>query len=57
MPIATLQEEQLSILRKKEDGELLTLEDLNKMSFGSKVIISSLSLFLFCKKCTECFRL
>ncbi|XP_023543350.1 abscisic acid 8'-hydroxylase 3-like isoform X1 [Cucurbita pepo subsp. pepo] len=37
-----LREEQLSILRKKEDGELLTLEDLNKMSFGSKVVKETL---------------
>lgn len=32
-----LQEEQLSILRNKPNGALLTLEDLNNMSYASKV--------------------
>ena len=38
-----LQEEQLSILRNKPEGGFLCREDLNKMSYGSKVT----SLFVF----------
>ncbi|KAA8531990.1 hypothetical protein F0562_006868 [Nyssa sinensis] len=33
-----LREEQLLILRKKPEGASLTLEDLNNMSYGSKVV-------------------
>lgn len=35
--ILNLQEEQLSIFRNKPEGALVTLEDLNNMSYGSKV--------------------
>nr|QNS30019.1 cytochrome P450 [Nothapodytes nimmoniana] len=37
-----LREEQLSILRSKPDNALLTLEDLNNMSYGSKVVKETL---------------
>ncbi|XP_059643789.1 abscisic acid 8'-hydroxylase 3 isoform X2 [Cornus florida] len=37
-----LREEQLAILRNKPDGYLLTLEDLNNMSYGSKVVKETL---------------
>jgi hypothetical protein len=35
--LVNLQEEQLSIFRNKPEGALVTLEDLNNMSYGSKV--------------------
>lgn len=35
--LSDLQEEQFSILRNKPNGALLTLEDLNNMSYASKV--------------------
>ncbi|XP_076918236.1 abscisic acid 8'-hydroxylase 3-like [Bidens hawaiensis] len=38
----TLREEQLSILRSKPRGALLCLEDLNKMSYGLKVLNETL---------------
>ncbi|CAK9141289.1 unnamed protein product [Ilex paraguariensis] len=37
-----LREEQLSIARNKPDGALLTLQDLNRMAFGSKVVKETL---------------
>ncbi|XP_059437427.1 abscisic acid 8'-hydroxylase 2-like [Corylus avellana] len=37
-----LREEQLSIFRNKPEGALVTLEDLNKMSYGSKVVKETL---------------
>ncbi|XP_071913546.1 abscisic acid 8'-hydroxylase 1-like isoform X2 [Coffea arabica] len=37
-----LREEQLSILRNKPNGALLTLEDLNNMSYASKVVKETL---------------
>ncbi|KAJ9564514.1 hypothetical protein OSB04_000480 [Centaurea solstitialis] len=37
-----LREEQLSILRNKPEGAFLCLEDLNKMSYGSKVVKETL---------------
>ncbi|KAG6647019.1 hypothetical protein CIPAW_07G049400 [Carya illinoinensis] len=37
-----LREEQLSISRNKPEGALLTLEDLNSMSYGSKVVKETL---------------
>ncbi|OMO56987.1 Cytochrome P450 [Corchorus capsularis] len=37
-----LREEQLSIDRKKPDGALLTMEDLNDMSYGFKVVKETL---------------
>lgn len=36
--LINLQEEQLSILKNKPKGALLTQEDVNKMSYGSKVL-------------------
>ncbi|XP_024975467.1 cytochrome P450 90A1-like [Cynara cardunculus var. scolymus] len=38
----TLREEQLSILRNKPEGAFLCKEDLNKMSYGSKVVKETL---------------
>ncbi|KAF2312330.1 hypothetical protein GH714_034275 [Hevea brasiliensis] len=38
----TLREEQLSIAKNKLDGASLTLEDLNKMSYGLKVVKETL---------------
>ncbi|WCJ43312.1 cytochrome P450 family 722 subfamily A polypeptide 1 [Euphorbia peplus] len=37
-----LREEQLNIIKDKEKGSLLCLEDLNKMSYGMKVVKESL---------------
>ncbi|KAH7519999.1 hypothetical protein FEM48_Zijuj08G0097100 [Ziziphus jujuba var. spinosa] len=37
-----LREEQLSIARNKQSGASLTLEDINKMSYGSKVVKETL---------------
>ncbi|KAI4325463.1 hypothetical protein MLD38_030861 [Melastoma candidum] len=37
-----LREEQLEINRKKPEGEALTLEDINKMSYGLKVVKETL---------------
>ncbi|XP_062143536.1 abscisic acid 8'-hydroxylase 1-like [Alnus glutinosa] len=37
-----LREEQLSIFRNKPEGALVTLEDLNNMSYGSKVVKETL---------------
>lgn len=42
--LVNLQEEQLSMFRNKPEGALVTLEDLNNMSYGSKVRKSN-----FCK--------
>lgn len=40
--LASVQEEQLSILRKKPVGALLKYEDLTNMSYGSKVVKETL---------------
>lgn len=40
--LAFVQEEQLSILRKKPVGALLKYEDLTNMSYGSKVVKETL---------------
>ncbi|KAJ7944244.1 Cytochrome P450 family protein [Quillaja saponaria] len=37
-----LREEQLTLTRKRPEGDLLTLEDLNSMSYGSKVVKETL---------------